>query len=73
MGEGLKFEIAQDNAQNEVQEQQKMRERLRSLQGMILKGGKQGENAKKVLLREFGQLALGLIVELEREAKKRKK
>lgn len=67
--EGLSFEIMQ----NSVHEEQKKRERLRSLQGMILKGGPQGENAKKVLLKEFGPQALGLIIELQRAAKKKRK
>jgi hypothetical protein len=69
MGEGLNFEAAR----REMQEKEKMRDRVMSLRGMILKGGEQGESAKKVLIREFGQQALGLIVELQREAKKKKK
>jgi hypothetical protein len=40
---------------------------------MILRGGKQGESAKKALIREFGSHVMGLIVELERRAKKNKK
>lgn len=69
MREGLNFEAVRGN----MQEENKMRERVLSLRGMILKGGEQGESAKKVLIREFGQQALGLIVELQREAKKKKK
>ncbi len=61
------FEIPRDG-----DERQRMRERVQSLKGMILKGGKQGEDAKKVLIKEFGTQARGLIVELEREKKKNK-
>ncbi|MFA5412943.1 MAG: hypothetical protein WC348_00130 [Patescibacteria group bacterium] len=56
-----------------LEEERKMRERVQSLEGMIRKGGEQGEKAKKALLREFGPKALGLVVELQREIKKNKK
>lgn len=72
MKDGTYFEVMQDNLRGE-QERRKMQERLQSLRGMILKGGPQGEAAKKVLFKEFGQQALGMIVELEREAKKKKR
>lgn len=57
----------------DIENEKRIRERLQSLQGMILKGGEQGEKAKKVLIREFGQQVMGFIVELQREAKKNKK
>ena len=69
MGEGLNFEAVH----SDIQEKKRMQEKVLSLKGMILRGGEQGEQAKKVLIREFGQQALGLIVELQREAKKNKK
>ncbi|MFA5128372.1 MAG: hypothetical protein WC445_00190 [Patescibacteria group bacterium] len=58
---------------NPEREKERIRERFRSLEGMILRGGKQGEDAKKALFREFGSQVLGIIVELEREAKKKKR
>lgn len=71
MSEGTYFEAMRENLEEE-RERQRMRERVQSLSGMILKGGKQGGDAEKVLIREFGQRALGLIIELKREAKRRK-
>jgi len=70
MKEGTYLEIMQENLQGE-REKQRMRERVQSLRGMILKGGKQGEDAKKKLFQEFGQQALGMIVEIERGKKKK--
>lgn len=54
----------------DIDDKQKIRDRIASLEGMIRRGGKQGEDAKKKLFQEFGQQALGIIVEIEREKKK---
>lgn len=69
MEKGIYFEAVRRDIDNK----QKIQERVASLEGMIRKGGKQGEDAKKKLFEEFGQQALGIIVELEREAKRNKK
>ena len=62
-----------ERIQDDLHEKQKIQDRVLSLKGMILRGGRQGRDAEKVLIREFGQQAVGLIVELQREAKKKKK
>jgi hypothetical protein len=66
MEKGIYFEAVR----RDIDDKQKIRDRIASLEGMIRRGGKQGEDAKKKLFQEFGQQALGIIVEIEREKKK---
>jgi len=67
MEKGIYFEAVQRG----IDDKQKTRERIASLVGMIRGGGKQGEDAKKKLFEAVGQQALGIIVEIEREKKKK--
>ncbi len=71
MENGNFFETTIKSAE-ELARDRKIQERVRSLRGMILKGGEQGEQAKKKLLKEFPD-ALGLVVEMEREARRNRK
>jgi hypothetical protein len=67
MEKGMFFEAVQEG----IRDKRKIQERIASLEGMIRRGGKQGEDAKKKLFEEFGSRALGIIMKIECEKKKK--
>jgi len=50
-GEGTKLETAMGLFQEEIKREKERQNRIRSLEGMIRKGGPQAEQAKKALFR----------------------